>query len=73
MSDINQGKERNEGGTANRRISEMARQRVHRILAARHHDEYRELLEEERRKLGYKPLPLGRPKASPPTASKGGR
>lgn len=62
LSTITQGRSRRQVGVDNRRITEKARQRVYRLLADRHRDEYRELLEAERRAAGYVDLPVGRPK-----------
>ena len=48
-------------GIENRRIAEIARQRAHRELARRHHEEFVKIQQRERRKLGHVSLPVGRP------------
>jgi hypothetical protein len=50
--------------TQNRHIADLARNAAWRELARRHHEEFSELYLAERKRRGWKPLPIGRPVGS---------
>lgn len=55
---------RTEAGIKAQRVSLLARERAYRKLAKLHMDEFNILFEEERKALGYIPLPIGKPKVN---------
>ena len=55
---------RTAAGIEAQRVTLLARERAYRTLAKLHPDEFKKLVDEERRALGYVPLPHGRPKVN---------